>query len=71
MSDSHRKKFDTAGAANYLSLGKSTLEKFRIIGGGPAFSKIGKKVLYDAADLDAWFNRHKRTSLSDSAASVA
>ncbi len=71
MSDSYRKKFDTAGAADYLSLGKSTLEKFRIFGGGPAFSKIGKKVLYDAADLDAWFAAHRRTSISESTATAA
>jgi hypothetical protein len=71
MSDSHRKKLDTADAANYLSLGKSTLEKFRIIGGGPAFIKIGKRVVYDPADLDAWVSTHKRTSISESTASAA
>jgi hypothetical protein len=64
MSVSHQKKFDTVEAANYLCLGKSTLEKFRIVGGGPAFIKIGKRVVYDPADLDAWASAHKRTSES-------
>jgi hypothetical protein len=41
-------------AARYCALGFSTLAKFRIKSGGPRYYKIGAKVLYDSADLDAW-----------------
>lgn len=71
MSDSHRKKLDTAEAANYLSLGKSTLEKFRIVGGGPKVIKIGKRVIYDPDDLDAWLEQHKQASTPKSTAPAA
>ena len=66
-----RKKLDTPQAAEYLGLGKSTLDKLRVAGDGPVFIKIGKRVVYDPIDLDAWFAAHKRTSISDSAASAA
>lgn len=65
-----RKKLDTPQAAEYLGLGKSTLDKLRVAGGGPAFIKIGKRVVYDPADLDAWFAAHKR-STSESTATAA
>ncbi len=54
MNTSILKKLDTVEAAEYLGLGKSTLDKLRVTGGGPAFIKIGKRVVYDPADLDAW-----------------
>lgn len=31
-----------------------TLAKYRTLGGGPLFRKIGRLVVYRAADLDAW-----------------
>jgi hypothetical protein len=37
----YRKKLDTPQAAEYLGLGKSTLDKLRVTGGGPAFIKEG------------------------------
>ena len=60
----YRKKLSTAQAAEYLGLGKSTLDKLRIAGGGPPFIKIGSRVLYDVDDLDAWLVQHKRASTS-------
>jgi predicted DNA-binding transcriptional regulator AlpA len=68
---STRKKLDTVEAADYLGLGKSTLDKLRVSGGGPAFIKIGKRVVYDPADLDAWFSQHKRSSTSQNTATAA
>jgi hypothetical protein len=44
----------TADAAAHIGLGLSTLEKFRIFGGGPKFCKFGRRVLYRLADLEAW-----------------
>ena len=46
--------FDTDGAALRLGLAASTLEKLRVTGGGPAYLKLGRRVRYEAADLDAW-----------------
>lgn len=56
---------DTVEAARYLSLGKSTLAKHRCYGTGPVYQKMGKRVLYCAADLDAWAATTRRTSTSD------
>jgi len=41
-------------AAAYLRLSPRTLEKQRVIGGGPRFRKFGRRVMYAVADLDAW-----------------
>jgi hypothetical protein len=41
-------------AADYLRLSPRTLEKQRVIGGGPRFRKFGRRVMYAVADLDAW-----------------
>ena len=40
-------------AAEYLRLSPRTLEKQRVIGGGPRFRKFGRRVMYAVADLDA------------------
>lgn len=52
-------------AAEYIGIAKSTLDKMRVAGGGPRFIKIGKRVLYDKADLDAWIEAQKRRSTAD------
>ncbi len=41
-------------AAAFLRLSPRTLEKQRVIGGGPRFHKFGRRVMYSAADLEAW-----------------
>ena len=40
-------------AAEYLRLSPRTLEKQRVLGGGPRFRKFGRRVMYAVADLDA------------------
>ena len=55
----------TAEAARLLSLSPRTLEKHRIYGTGPAYRKIGARVVYSVADLNAWVDRGTRTSTSD------
>lgn len=62
-----RRLLDTFSAAAYLSLGKSTLDKFRVTGGGPRFIKIGRRVLYDPADCDEWVAQRKFASTSEAA----
>jgi len=44
--------------AELLRLSERTLERWRVIGGGPAFCKFGKRVLYPRADLDRWIAAH-------------
>ncbi|WP_316195267.1 MULTISPECIES: helix-turn-helix domain-containing protein [unclassified Bradyrhizobium] len=55
----------TSEAARYLSLSPRTLEKHRIYGTGPAYRKIGGRVIYAIADLKAWADVGTRTSTSD------
>jgi len=52
-------------AAAYLRLSPRTLEKQRVLGGGPRFRKFGRRVLYSMADLDAWADGHSYTMTSD------
>jgi hypothetical protein len=54
----------TPDAALYLAVGISTLNKLRVWGGGPAYSKLGATVVYDVADLDAWAAARKVRSTS-------
>lgn len=56
----------TAAAANYLGIGKSTLERKRIDGSGPRFRVLGKKiVVYAVKDLDAWASMQVFSSTSE------
>lgn len=55
----------TAEAARYLSLSPRTLEKHRTYGTGPAYRKIGGRVVYAVVDLNAWADIGTRTSTSD------
>jgi predicted DNA-binding transcriptional regulator AlpA len=47
-------------AASYLKVSAAWLEKARSRGSGPKFIKIGSRVLYDVADIDAWLASKKR-----------
>jgi predicted DNA-binding transcriptional regulator AlpA len=61
----HRKPINASEAAEYLGISASTLSKRRVFGGGPKYLKLGRKVVYDPRDLDAWLDAHRRTSTSD------
>lgn len=52
-------------AASYLRLSPRTLEKQRVIGGGPRFRKFGRRVMYAVADLDAWAAGRSYETTSD------
>lgn len=41
-------------AAAFLRLSPRTLEKQRVIGGGPRFHKFGRRMMYALTDLEAW-----------------
>lgn len=52
-------------AAAYLRLSPRTLEKQRVIGGGPRFRKFGRRVMYARTDLDAWADSRSFEATSD------
>ena len=56
---------NTREAANYVRLGKPTLERFRISGAGPVFVKLGGAVRYRVLDLDSWVDARRVRSTSD------
>ena len=41
-------------AARYLRLSQRSLERWRVSGFGPRFTKAGRRVLYQRKELDAW-----------------
>jgi hypothetical protein len=56
---------DTTQAAERLNLSPRTLEKLRVIGGGPRFCKFRRRVRYAQTDLDAWATARVFESTSD------
>jgi len=60
----------TKEAAEFLSLSARTLEKHRTYGTGPAYRKLGGRVVYAIDDLEAWADRGAVTSTSDPRGSV-
>jgi len=57
--------FDTEGAAKFTMFAASTLEKLRVYGGGPRFSKVGRSVRYHSSDLDQWLRSRVVGSTSE------
>ncbi|WP_316172267.1 helix-turn-helix domain-containing protein [Bradyrhizobium sp. SZCCHNRI3037] len=55
----------TPEAARFLSLSGRTLEKHRTYGTGPAYRKLGGRVVYALEDLKAWADGGAKTSTSD------
>jgi hypothetical protein len=56
---------NNAEAAKFLNLSPRTLEKLRVIGGGPRFRKFGRRVLYAMTDLEIWANARSFETTSD------
>lgn len=55
----------TEEAGAFLRLSPRTLEKQRVLGGGPRFRKFGARVVYAAADLRAWADSRAYGMTSD------
>lgn len=55
----------TPEAARFLGLSGRTLEKHRTYGTGPAYRKLGGRVVYALEDLQAWASRGTKASTSD------
>lgn len=56
---------DEDEAAALLRSKPSTLRKWRCVGGGPRFVKIGRSVRYDLRDVQAFIDASRRSSTSD------
>jgi hypothetical protein len=56
---------DTVAAARRIGIAPSTLTKLRLSGAGPVYCKLGRRVVYLTADLDAFLEAHRKRSTSD------
>lgn len=67
MSHPAKRYLRTPAAAAYTGYSPLTLEKLRVTGGGPPYSRPhGRRaVLYDVRDLDRWVRAGRRRSTSD------
>jgi predicted DNA-binding transcriptional regulator AlpA len=55
----------TPEAARFVGLSIRTLEKHRIYGTGPRYSKLGGRVVYRLEDLQTWVELGAKASTSD------
>lgn len=56
---------DTRAAAQCLGVSKSFLDKKRVLGGGPVFCKVGRRVFYARSDLEQWIGARRFSSTSE------
>jgi predicted DNA-binding transcriptional regulator AlpA len=61
-----RRKLTVRETAAYLSVSKSWLDKRRLDGNGPAYLKLGRRVVYDIIDLENWAASNRRRHTSES-----
>jgi predicted DNA-binding transcriptional regulator AlpA len=52
-------------AAKYCGLSKSYLDKARCYGGGPAYFRLGRSVVYAISDLDTWMAANRTAPAND------
>jgi excisionase family DNA binding protein len=61
----------TTEAAERLGIAARTLEKWRSVGFGPRYLKVGGAVRYDAAELQRWLEARTRGSACDARSEAA
>ena len=54
ISNAAHEPLDTPSAAQRLGVSPYTLVKWRFLAKGPVYSRRGRKIVYAAADLDAY-----------------
>ncbi len=54
-------------AASFLRLRPQTLARWRVEGSGPAFVRVGGRVLYERAELERFVSAGRRRSTTDGA----
>lgn len=59
---------DTKETAKRLCVQMNTLERWRVHGTGPKFVKVGRRVFYRVADVEAYLDANTCQSTSDKAA---
>ena len=52
-------------AAKVVGLSASTLAKLRLNGNGPAYCKLGRRVVYRPGELDRWLQSRTTTDTTD------
>lgn len=52
-------------AATILNISPSTLAKMRLSGGSPRYIKLGRRVAYRPADIEAWIEAQSFGSTSE------
>ncbi|HEY3909465.1 MAG TPA: helix-turn-helix domain-containing protein [Stellaceae bacterium] len=55
----------TGEAAFLCAMSPRSLEKWRVVGGGPLFVRLGRATRYRRRDLVEWSERRRRKSTSD------
>ena len=56
-------RMDVINAALYIGCHRGTLDNWRVLGQGPKFHKVAKKIYYKKAELDSWItSRESRTT---------
>ncbi len=56
---------DTREAAEYLRIRPATLHRWRSTGAGPAYIKLGGRVVYAQDDLDAFARAGRHTTSAE------
>jgi predicted DNA-binding transcriptional regulator AlpA len=51
--------------AEHLRLSERTLERHRVAGTGPAFVKLGRRVVYRREDIERWADARTHQSTSE------
>jgi hypothetical protein len=69
-SDDPNAPLDTVAAANFTGLAVATLAKLRCTGGGPAYLKLGRKVVYRSGDLVDWLSIRRVHNTAEAAITV-
>jgi len=54
-------------AALFLGLSVRTLQQWRVSGGGPRYTKLGRAVRYSPSDINAFVNAGARAHTSEEA----
>lgn len=67
MHHEYQRRVRTPEAAAILGLSSSTLEKLRLKGTRPRYSKFGRICAYSLQDLEAWAVARSRISTSEPA----
>lgn len=57
-------------ASQLVGISVSTLAKWRLSGAGPIYSKVGRRVVYQRSQIEAWMKRNSHASTSEYAPQI-